>query len=597
MTEHSDRPSCRQGRRKALALLVVVGGMSVLTVLGFGLLAVSYGARREAAVLKAETAAMLAAEAGYERAVHWMSQQQDILSALQQGIPGTTGSIRFPDSSCTYGTNLYTFVGTRPIFRIVCEGRSGMFARNVDVLVVQAVSGWDMGMCRVPSGASSTLPVNFSSGEILDMPISINDLGDQPDDRDIHISGSPRFLKPVAMGESRKTQGGADKYSGIMGLFEDGIYFDQPATKVTDEASVQTKVNRFRDSTKAQYRFTPVCTVSLSNREPAVQLEFFVEGGIGKVRITNHCTVRGFQQSRDSRTFDFRVVPGSSGTQFQRYNIYAYHVVPRSSGVVTGQNTVPLEDTYVTQSFNGVESEPGGQIFVDGNVVIGGDLPVHSNDQIVRGRVTVVATGNIWIADSICADGAHDAQGLPTLTNTNVLGLLAQGVIKVVDPGLSTIDGTLDDSQYGYAPVGRPDYPGATETITVTTEGRWFLWWWIPGSTKTEPNPDYYKRHLPEQMILEAALTVGGGGWGAENVEREGYGNRKERNGYPDDLVVHGSISEAIRGVIGRINSDGYLKFYHMDQRLLTGIVPGDIWLRGKYVPAPAGWRDYRPDR
>lgn len=50
-----------------------------------------------------------------------------------------------------------------------------------------------------------------------------------------------------------------------------------------------------------------------------------------------------------------------------------------------------------------------------------------------------------------------------------------------------------------------------------------------------------------------------------------------------------------MRGVVGVTGTDGFLKSYHMDRRLLTGIVPGDIWMRGgKYVPAPAGWHDYR---
>ena len=581
----SEQPRRRAHRQAGLALALVVAGLGILTVLGVGLLTIAYGARHEAIVVKADVAAMLAAEAGYEKAVHWMSQQQDLLSALQQGVPGTSGSVTFPDSSCTYGIDLYTFVGTRPIFRIVSAGRSGIFARNVDVLVVQAISGWDMGMCRVPSGATQTIPVNFASGEVIDMPISINELDDHPDARDIHISGSPRFLEAVAMGESRMTSGGSDKYSSVMSLFEGGIYFDQPTTKVTDADSVQTKVNRFRDSTKAEYRFTPVCTASLTNREPAVQLEFFVDGTVGKVRVTNNCTVRGFRQSQDSRTYDFKIDPDSDGTRYERYNIYAYHVTGQSNGVVTDQTTIALEDTYVTQSFNGVESEPGGQIFVDGNVVIGGNLAQHNNDQIVHGRVTVVATGNIWIADSVYADGNHDVQGRPTLENPNVLGLLAQGVIKVVDPGLSEIDGTVESSQYLYAPVGRPDDAGETAYVEVTRHG----------SSQRVPNPDYYERHLPDPMVLEAALTVGGGGWGAENVRRGSYGGRKEADGRQDDLVVHGSIAESIRGVIGLIGSDGFLKVYRMDERLLTGIVPGDIWLRGKFVPAPAGWRDYRP--
>ena len=93
--------------------------------------------------------------------------------------------------------------------------------------------------------------------------------------------------------------------------------------------------------------------------------------------------------------------------------------------------------------------------------------------------------------------------------------------------------------------------------------------------------------------MVEAALTVGGGGWGAENVPR-GSGGRKMCSGNQDFLVVHGSIAEAIRGVIGVINTNGYLKSYHMDERLLTGILPGDIGLRGKFVPAPSGWHDYR---
>jgi hypothetical protein len=48
--------------------------------------------------------------------------------------------------------------------------------------------------------------------------------------------------------------------------------------------------------------------------------------------------------------------------------------------------------------------------------------------------------------------------------------------------------------------------------------------------------------------------------------------------------------------VVGVSGVNGYLKSYHMDRRLLAGIVPGDIGLRGKYVPAPSGWHDFRPE-
>jgi len=565
-------------RRRGVSLALVVITLVILTTVGGGLLAISYGVRRAAIAVKADAAAMLAAEAGYEKAVFWMSRQQDMLSALQQGVAGTSGSLTFPDSSCAYQISLYTFVGSRPVFRVVSNGRSGIFERRVDVLTVQMISGWDMGLCRIPTGATSTSAVNFMNGEILDIPIHINKASDSPDVKDIFIIGSPSFLQAVAMGEDRYTTGGSDKYSGVMSLFRGGIYFNQPASRVTDEQSVQSKIIRFRDSTLPQYRFTPTAPATgLTNRQAAVQLEFFVEGGIGKVRITNNCSVRGFRQSSDSSTYDFRIRAGTDGAQYERYYIYAYHVAS-STADSTGQRiTIPLTNTYVTQSFGGTTSEPGGQIFVNGNVVIGGNSTLHNNDQVVKGTVTVVATGNIWVADSIHVDGGHDPGGLPSEGNPNVLGLLAQGVIKVVDPGLSDIDGVVKLSGYTYMPVGRPDDPGV-------------------GSSSSQ----YYQRHLPDPTVVEAAITVGGGGWGAENVwlGSASYAGRKEYSGSQDYLRVHGTITERIRGVVGAsgfLTADGYLKSYHMDNRLLTGIVPGDVWLRGKYVPAPAGWRDYRP--
>jgi hypothetical protein len=57
---------------------------------------------------------------------------------------------------------------------------------------------------------------------------------------------------------------------------------------------------------------------------------------------------------------------------------------------------------------------------------------------------------------------------------------------------------------------------------------------------------------------------------------------------------VHGAITEACRGVVGLTGSDGYVKKYYIDSRLLEGVLPGDFWLAGQYVPAPAGWQDYR---
>lgn len=562
-----------RSRRDGSVLVLVLVSLVILAALGVGLLKVAYGVRHRAILLKNEAAAMLAAEAGYEKAIFWMSQQKDMLSALQDAAPGSTGVLNFSDGDCDYQIKLFTFAGSRPIYKVISNGHSGTFNRTVDVLVLQAASGWDMGMSRVLFGGTQTIPVYFASDEIIDLPLHINELGDNPDYRDIYIWGSPQFSQSVAMGESRETTGGADKYSDVMDLFDGGIYFDQPDSRITDEATVQTKVNRFEDSTKAQFRFEPAAGAPVSSPRPAVQLEFFVEDNVGKVRITDDCTVLGYRRNRDYKTLDFKIKPGSDGKRSERYHIYAYHFMPEGGE----RSTCHIDETYVTQSIGGVESEPGGQIFIDGSVIIGGDEAAHNGDQVVKGKITIVATGNIWVADSVVVDGSHDADGKPAMDNPNVLGLIAQGVIKVVDPGISEYNG--GDWRNNY-----PGPPGELEGFEYVPIGR------TDGGEEEE-----YDRHLPDPMVLEAAITVGGGGWGAENVRRSWYGGRKEASGNQDDLVVRGTITEAVRGVVGLIGSDGYFKHYYSDERLLEGVLPGDMWLRGKYIPAPAGWHDYRP--
>ncbi|MDD5063450.1 MAG: hypothetical protein PHQ35_01645 [Phycisphaerae bacterium] len=574
-------------KQEGSVLFLVVVSLVVLSALGVGLLTIAYGVRHRALLLRNETAAMLAAEAGYEKAIFWMGQQQDMLSALQDAVPGTTGVLNFPDGDCDYHISLFTFSGSRPVYRVISNGHSGTFNRTVDVLVLQAASGWDMGMSRILCGGTSTMEVYFASNEIIDLPLHINNLHDHPDYRDIYISGSPQFLQSVAMGESRYTDGGSDKYTSVIGLFDGGIYFNQPESRITDEASIQTKVDRFEDSTKDEYKFTPVAHAPVSRPNPAVQLEFFVEDGVGKIRITDDCTVSGYQRNRDYKTLDFKIQPGTDGRRSERYDIYAYHYKPHGGQ----RTTIPVEKTYVSQSFGGVESEPGGQIFVDGSVIIGGDEAAHGGDQVVKGKITVIATDNIWVADSVVVDGPHDANGRPTMDNPNVLGLIAQGVIKVVDPGMSSYDQDWTNDYpgpprtvfgYDYVPIGRHD-----AGIWVTTgrgRNRRTVW----------QDAEIYERHLPDPMVVETSLTVGGGGWGAENVYWNGYGGRKEESGIQDDLIVRGTIAEAARGVVGVIGYDGFLKYYYSDERLLEGVLPGDIWLRGKYIPAPAGWHDYR---
>jgi hypothetical protein len=576
-------PDTRKKHGYVLVLVVVV--MVMLIMLAGGEMMSAYQARLQAVNAKAQAEAMLAADAGYEKAIFWMSQQADILGSLQKG--GGSGNLNFGTSACRYQVGFLQFMGQRPLFKVAVIGTSGrpVFGRSVDVAVVQEVTGWAMGACKIPTGANSTSDVYFADGEVIDMPIHINDQKDNPDDIDIHITGSPVFKRRVEMGESRKTSGGTDKYKTVMSRFTGGIAFDQPYIRITDDTAVDSKINRFRDSTSPTFKFTPNGTANVpsANKHSAVQLEFYVQNGVGKVRITNNCTVRGFQQASDNHTKNFMITPGSKPHTYQRYDIYAYHFRPPSA---TDPNHVyNITDTYVTQSFGGYESEPGGQIFVNGNVVIGGDVnPSGDPNQRVKGKITVVATGNIWIADSTVVDGTRDANGMPTADNPNILGLIAKGVIKVVDPGMSL-----------YASGGTNGYPGPAPKYVTDVNNATIKHYYSPVCNGTY---DSNNRSLTDPLIVEAAITVGGGGWGAENVQQTyngtTYGGRKEITGPTDNLIVRGSISEAIRGVVGVIGTDGYVKKYYMDNRLAQGILPGDIWFSGKYIPAPDGWKDYR---
>jgi hypothetical protein len=592
-------------RQRGFVLPLVLVGIIILMALIVGATMTDYHTRLQAVQTKSQTEAMLAAEAGYERAIFWMSQQSDILGAIQAG--SDNGTLDLGTSTCTYGIDFHGFIGARPVFRIVSSGSSGRpsFTKVVDVDVVQETSGWAMGKCQVPYSATTTGQVIFANGEVINMPLHINNLNDSPDDRDIYITGTPQFRKKVEMGESRKA-GSTDKYSGVISCFHDGIDFDQPNVRITDTTAVQSKIDRFRDSTLLAYRFEPngtayFGTYSNANAETtrlsAVQLEFYKVGTQGKVRITNNCTVLGYRRKDDAKVWDFNAVSG--GSSFSRYYIYAYHFAP-------DYNTYPpvevnIGSTYTTQSFGGYTSEAGGQIYVNGNVIIGGCSTTDPN-QIVKGKITVVATGNIWVGDSIYVDGDHDVNGMPTTSNPNVLGLIAKGVVKVVDPGMSK-KGTASPVSPNYYP---PD-ANANRFSTKIGNG-------IPSATPRQ----YYvpigngtafqtitsnNRTLPHNTIVEAAITVGGGGWGAENVQRisgsTAYGNRKEYvSDTQDNLYVHGSIQEVLRGVVGIGGSppDGYLKQYDIDTRLMSGILPGDIWFSGKYIPAPAGWHDHSPD-
>lgn len=586
-----------RNRFNGSSLILVVISLALLSFLGIGMLKVGYGVRHNAIKMKNETAAMLAAEAGYEKAVFWMSQRQDMLSAIQQEDSGTCGQLNFASGDASYQIMLQSFAGSRPVYKVLSKGTCGSFTRTVDVLIIQAISGWDMGKCEIPTGTSSTAEVLFVDGEIIDMPLHINDQQDNPDNIDIHVSGDPQFLQTVGMGESRYTDGGGDKYGSVLNTFDNGITFDQPDNRITDSSTVQNKITRFRDSTNPLYKYTPVASSSVSNSYATVQLEFFVdEDDIGKVRITNDCTVRG----QSPNQYDYKVKEGSGGDSYEKYYIYGYHYAPEDAND-TGQRVIMnVEETYVSQDFDGVESEPGGQIYVDGNVVIGGSLDYHDGSQVVKGKVTVVATGNIWIADSITVDGTHDTDGKPSEDNPNILGLVAEGIIKVVDPGLSEA-GITEVTGYEYAPIGLEDTSSSSSSSSGNSGGKGGgKGGGKPGNnnsseSETESESEgNNNRLLPQEMVIEAAITVGGGGWGAENVYYYSGGRKNTNTKGNDDLILRGTITEVIRGIVGH-GTNGYLKNYYFDSRVLEGILPGDMWLQGKYVPAPAGWHDYRP--
>lgn len=566
----------RRGSVLALAVILIL----VLTLTGAALLIAAEGQLRQAVRVKNQEAAFSAAEAAYEQALFWMSRQVDLLEAIREA--DSTESLEFTNSTSDYAIGFSTFLGSRPVFRIAANGYCGIYQHTLSAYVVQAVSGWEMGMCRIPSGLSTTAPVNFMSGEIIDFPMHINDLKDSPDQRDIYISGTPDFRAPISMGESRYTGGGADKYSGVMGLFSAGISFNQPASMINNVDSVAAKINRFRDSTYSAFQFTPAAgTLPKSangrtgfysgtvSEAPAVQLKFYVRDGQGYVRIYDNCTVAAY--TRVGTTYDYCVNPGGN-QPYKVYGIYGCHYTEGSYTDVRIDD--PASPIYVSQIFGGVESDPGAQIYVDGNVVIGASqedmAALGAAINTVKGRISVVASGNIWITNELKVDGARDAQGMPAIDNPNIIGLISQGVVKVVDPGMTENNQLYNKSYYdatrvaNYEPIGLSD--GA-----VT-----------------------YSRVLPAMMVVEAAMTVGGGGWGAENVYRSTtYTPRKNANGSykNDNLVVRGSLTEVMRGVVGS-GKNGYLKQYYYDQRVTTGILPGNIWLKGKYVLIPGGWSE-----
>jgi hypothetical protein len=144
-------------------------------------------------------------------------------------------------------------------------------------------------------------------------------------------------------------------------------------------------------------------------------------------------------------------------------------------------------------------------------------------------------------------------------------------VIKVPDVGMTTNNQLYDSSYFKASDIA--DY--------------------APVAARQDNLLPIYDRKLPQNMVVEAGITVGGGGWGAENVYASAsYTPRENVDPYDNDrLIIRGSITEVCRGVVGNGNN-GYIKRYYFDKRLMTGIIPGNIGLKGKYVLIPGGWSE-----
>jgi hypothetical protein len=593
--------------RRGSTLVVVLILMSILTLTGLALLKVSEGRLVETVRIKSLESASAAAEAGYEKAVFWMSQQVDMLEALETA--NQTVSLSFPQSSADYKISFVNFVGSRPVFKLEANGYHGIYQKTLSAYLVQAVAGWEMGKCRIVSDTTQTAQVRFVNGEIIAMPLHINDLKDNPDSADIYISGSPNFMEHVSMGESRHTSGGKDKYASLLKLFPEGISFNQPASRIVDPTTISVKNQRFFDATNPAYRLTPKTVHTLPkdskgktgfyntvSAQPAVQLKFYVKDGQGFVRIINDCTVAGYTRAGSSTsTWDYKVDPANPATKYIKYPIYGCHYSNAAyTDVRIDDSSAPI---YVSQNFNGIKSDPGAQIHITGNVVIGcssEDAATLGTLNTVKGRISIVATGAIWIANELKIDGVKQADGMPDKDNPNVIGLISESVIKVVDPGMTTNNLLYNKSYYnatklsGYNPIGVKD--GSTSYSRV-----------LPGTVTVEAamtvgvkdGSTSYSRVLPGTVTVEAAMTVGGGGWGAENVYRSSsYAGRKNFSSSSNDkLIIRGTLTEAIRGIVGN-GDNGYIKQYYYDQRLTTGILPSNIWLKGKYILVPGGWNE-----
>jgi len=540
------------GRNRGVVLAFAAMSLLVLATIGLGIMAVAYGYRHRAISVKDETIALAAAEAGYERARVWMSQQ-DSIGVLARGIEQKIGPAALDSGGsyeCTVSCAGERDIGSRTVYRIVSKGRYNRATKAIDVLVTQAIDGWASTHREIVSN-NGTRAAPLNDANEIGMQLHINESDDG--EPGMVIDGLSSFKRHVTTTESDTGQ-----YDPYQSLFSKGISFNQPANFITDETVIQQRIVEFR--TIANRIYVPLMNprVILDNptrqHEPAVQIEFDSSG----IRVANHCTVRCWGLTPT----DWRIRPGSDGAAYEQYPVYGCHFGP----------------DYEPDPITGP-----GVIFVYGNVIIGPrdrlfHIPGGVQRYSVRGKFTVVAArrpdgkgGNIWIGDYIKAYSATGRlEDPPAAENPNVIALMAEGVVKVIDPRLQ------DDPLLLARDVLSAGDLGICRPLGIPY--------------------GFGELALPNPLVIDAAIVSAGGGWGVEGVEEVlGWGSHIYPGSGTGKIYVHGSITEPYRGLVcSRDNTRAFAhKYFFFDNRFFQGILPEQIWFSSAYVPVPGGWRDY----
>lgn len=191
----------------------------------------------------------------------------------------------------------------------------------------------------------------------------------------------------------------------------------------------------------------------------------------------------------------------------------------------------PFSDTVaVPIAFYNVFDNTG--IFVDGRLEMLGTDPVMRNDMGVSGRVSVGASGDIWLLDNVRYVDSNRNTGVIDSSTTNMLGIMSEGDILIAntmengrDNGAPSTDPWRNDIiiNGGIVALGE-SFSFEDQNDVITAYGGTLPFWYYSNG----PNPDERGQiHL----------------WGQVSQTRRGYVHRSNHGG------------------------TGYLKDYHYDSR------------------------------